>query len=153
VISDPFLSGYLLDGKAKILTTGAGLTPGFTYLVARDDALRDKQLSAALSDFVARVTRAQQYWTAHPDQAAASNATNFKLAPAAALAAAKRSPSAYRPIDDSVIKAQQDESDAFLKLGAISTKLDAKQLFDTRYNKVVAAATTDTGADQTQGTG
>ena len=153
VISDPFLSGYLLDGTARILTTGAGLTPGFTYLVARDDALEDKQLNAALSDFVARVTRAQQYWTAHPDQVAASNAANFKLPPAAALAAAKRSPSAYEPIDDSVIKAQQDESDAFLKLGAISTKLDAKKLFDTRYNKVVAAATAAAGADQAQGGG
>ena len=81
VISDPFLSGYLLDGTARILTTGAGLTPGFTYLVARDDALEDKQLNAALSDFVGRVTRAQQYWTAHPDQVAASNAANFKLPP------------------------------------------------------------------------
>ena len=65
--------------------------------MARDDAFEDKQLNAALSDFVARVTRAQQYWTAHPDQVAASNAANFKLPPAAALAAAKRSPSAYEP--------------------------------------------------------
>ena len=27
VTSDPFLSGLILDGKARILTTGAGLTP------------------------------------------------------------------------------------------------------------------------------
>ena len=153
VISDPFLSGYLLDGTARILTTGAGLTPGFTYLVARDDALEGQAAQRrALGLRRARHTGAAVLDRA-PDQVAASNAANFKLPPAAALAAAKRSPSAYEPIDDSVIKAQQDESDAFLKLGAISTKLDAKKLFDTRYNKVVAAATAAAGADQAQGGG
>ena len=147
VTSDPFLSGLVLDGKARILTTGAGLTPGFTYLVARDDALKDKKLNAAISDFVARVTRAQQYWTSHPDEAAKSNVANFKLPLEAALAAAKRSPSAYEPIDDTVVKAHQTEADAFLKLGAIPAKLDAKELFDTRYNDVVANTASATPAE------
>ena len=52
-----------------------------------------------------------------------------------------------------MITAQQQESDAFLKLGAISTRLDATKLFDTRYNKVVAAATTANGSDQAQAGG
>ena len=56
-----------------------------------------------------------------------------------AWAAANRSHAEYRPIDATVIKAQQAESDAFLGLGVIPKKLVAKDLFDTRYNKVVAA--------------
>ena len=43
VTSEPFLSGQLTDKKARILVTGAGLTPGFTYLVARDDALQGQE--------------------------------------------------------------------------------------------------------------
>ena len=138
VTSDPFLSGLLTDKKARILTTGAGLAPGFTYLVARDDVLKDKKTSAALSDFVARVARAQQWWGAHPAEAAKSTEDTFKLSSEAALASANRSHSEYQPIDATVIKAQQAESDAFLGLGVIPKKLVAKDLFDTRYNKVVA---------------
>jgi len=137
--SDPFLSGLLADKKARILTTGAGLTPGFTYIVARDDALKDKKTSAAISDFVTRVARAQKWAGAHPAEVAKSTEDTFKLSPEASLAAAKRSHAEYLPIDDTVFKAQQAESDAFLGLGVIPKKLAAKDLFDTRYNKAVAA--------------
>ena len=139
VTSEPFLSGQLTDKKARILVTGAGLTPGFTYLVARDDALKDKKTSAALSDFVGRVARAQKWWGEHPEEVAKANEETFKLSPEAALASAKRTKAQYLPIDDAVVAAQQKESDAFLGLGVIPRKLVAKDLFDTRYNKVVAA--------------
>jgi sulfonate transport system substrate-binding protein len=145
VTSDPFLSGLLADKKARILTTGVGLSPGFTYLVARDDALKDKKTNAALADFVARVTRAYKWWNAHPNEVAKSNEATFKLSPEAALAAAKRAQIAYLPIDDKVVKAQQDEANAFLGLGVIPKKLVAKDLFDTRYNKVVASAAAESG--------
>jgi sulfonate transport system substrate-binding protein len=139
ITSEPFLSGLLTDKKARILVSGAGLTPGFTYLVAREETLKDKKTSAALSDFVARVARAQEWWGAHPDEVAKVNEQTFKLSPEAALASAKRVHAQYRPIDDVVVKAQQKESDAFLELGVLKEKLVAKDLFDTRYNKVVAA--------------
>jgi sulfonate transport system substrate-binding protein len=147
VTSDPFLSGQLADKSARVIATGAGLTPGFSYLVARNDALSDKKLNAALSDFVARATRAYVWWNAHPAEVAKSNEATFKLSPEAALAAAKRAPIAYQPIDDVVIKAQQAESDAFLKLGVIKSRLDAAKLFDTRYNKAVSGASTAAGSN------
>jgi sulfonate transport system substrate-binding protein len=139
VTADPFLSNQLLEKKGRILTTGAGLTAGLQYLVARDGALGDKQLDAALADFVPRVARAYQWYAAHPTEAAAIATSTFRIPPAAALQAVKRAPTAYQPIDASIIAAQQSEADTFLALGVLQKKLDVAKAFDKRYNKLVAA--------------
>ena len=47
----------------------------------RRRAAKDKKTSAALSDFVARVARAQKWWGEHPEEVAKANEETFKLSP------------------------------------------------------------------------
>ena len=127
-------------GRRASSSPAPGSLPGSRTSWPATTRCKDKKTSAALSDFVARVARAQKWWGEHPAEVAKANEETFKLSPEAALAAAKRRPRRqYVPIDDTVVAAQQKESDAFLELGVIPKKLVAKDLFDTRYNKVVAA--------------
>ena len=78
------------------------------------------------------------WWNAHPDVVAQNNVDLFKISLPAAQAAAKRAPAAYVPIDSTFVSAQQAEADVFEQLGVITQHVDAKKLFDTRYNKLIA---------------
>jgi sulfonate transport system substrate-binding protein len=138
VTGDPTMSTSLVAKTSQILQSGATFTPGFSYLTARKGALDDPKLSAAMGDFVQRVAKAEVWYNAHPKDAAELVVQNSKVTPDVAQAVVARAPVAYGPIDDSIIAAQQKESDFFFGLGTLEQKLDAKALFDTRYGPKAA---------------
>lgn len=139
-IGEPHLSQALKDGKVRVLATGAPPnTPGFFYLVASDAALADPVRAKAIEDFVARAARATRWQRENPAKAAPALAKRFSVDPALAETILKRAPTGFAPIDDRIVAAHQDEADLFLREGLIRTKLDARAIFDKRYDKIVAA--------------
>src|SRR5690606_37101257 len=56
------LSVAIVNGTARELVSGADFTPGFYYLVARQGALDDELLSAAIGDFAQRLARAEEWF-------------------------------------------------------------------------------------------
>lgn len=139
ILTEPFLTELEQAGKIRIIANGADFTPGFNYLVASDAALADPAKAKAIGDLAARAARAQRWQREHVKKAAPALAKQYNVGIDIAEKIIARSPSKYTPIDNSIIAAHQAEADLFLKEGLIRKKLDASQIFDKRYDSIVAA--------------
>ncbi|KPM56588.1 sulfonate-binding protein [Frankia sp. CcI49] len=131
----------LAKGQDRVLISGAGLLPGFNYLVARDGALSDPKTSAALGDFLGRVARSQDWYNANPDKAAEIVKPIYKVDDAIARKIVTLAPFRYVPIDSAIIDAHQSEADFFTEQGVLKSTVDAAKVFDDRYNPVITEAT------------
>lgn len=139
-IGEPYLTQALDAGKVRVLASGAPPnTPGFFYLVASDAALADPVKAKAIGDLVARAARATRWQRENPAKAAPALAKRYNVDAAIAEKIITRAPASYAPISDAIIAAHQDEADLFFKEGLIRKKLDASQIFDKRYDAIVAA--------------
>ena len=139
-IGEPYLTQALDAGKVRVLASGAPPnTPGFFYLVASDAPLADLVKAKAISDLVARAARATRWQRENPAKAAPALAKRYNVDAAIAQKIITRAPASYAPISDAIIAAHQDEADLFFKEGLIRKKLDASQIFDKRYDDIVAA--------------
>ncbi|MEI4508202.1 aliphatic sulfonate ABC transporter substrate-binding protein [Sphingopyxis sp. CCNWLW253] len=139
-IGEPYLTQALDAGKVRVLASGAPPnTPGFFYLVASEAALADPVKAKAIGDLVARAARATRWQRENPAKAAPALAKRYNVDAAVAEKIIARAPASYAPIDDAIIAAHQDEADLFFKEGLIRKKLDAAQIFDKRYDDIVAA--------------
>ncbi len=139
VTAEPMLSQGLHDGKLRVLAYGGEpLTPGFSFLVASNQALADPKKAALIGDFVERVARATRWERENVDKAAPFVAKFYKITPELAETILKRTPAGYRPVDAAIIAEQQQESDLFFKLGLIRSRVDAAKLFDNRYAAQIA---------------
>ena len=139
-IGEPYLTQALDAGKVRVLASGAPPnTPGFFYLVASDAALADPAKAKAIGDLVARATRATRWQRENPAQAAPALAKRYNVDAAIAEKIIRRAPAIYAPISDAIIATHQDEADLFFKEGLIRKRLDASQIFDRRYDDIVAA--------------
>lgn len=139
-IGEPYLTQALDAGKVRVLATGAPPnTPGFFYLVASDAALADPAKAKAIGDLVQRAARATRWQRENPQKAAPALAKRYNVGADIAEKILTRAPAHYAPIDDAIIAAHQDEADLFFKEGLIRKKLDARAIFDKRYDGVIAA--------------
>jgi sulfonate transport system substrate-binding protein len=139
VTVDPFLSQMLADGKARIIATGGEpLTPDLQYIVASNRVLNDRSRAAALGDFVMHIARSMRKREANPDAEAPFYAKTLGYPIPVIEEYLKRAPARFTPIDRDVISAQQRLADTFFKLGLVSHQIDAAQLFDHRYDAMVA---------------
>jgi len=139
-IGEPYLTQALDAGKVRVLASGAPPnTPGFFYLVASDAALADPAKAKAIGDLVARAARATRWQRENPAKAAPALAKRYNVDAAIAEKIITRAPASYAPISDAIIAAHQDEADLFFKEGLIRKRLDASQIFDKRYDDIVAA--------------
>lgn len=140
VSAEPMISSLVDQGKIRLLAVkDEPLTPEFSFLVARQSALKDLKLQAAMADFVIRVSRAYKWQREHVDVAAPVVAKLYKLPVGIARTVIKRSPLHGVPIDADVIAKQQAETDGFTRAGLIKQHLDVAPLFDTRFNDRIAA--------------
>jgi len=136
--TEPMLSKSIAEGRIRVLVNGgAPFIPGFGYLVASDRALADPARAKLIADFVARAARAVRWRRENVAKAVPYTAKQFNVSPDLAEAILKRNPQHYTPIDASIVSKQQEEADLFYKLGLIHKRVDAKQVFDERYNPVV----------------
>ena len=101
--------------------------------------MADPAKARAIGDLAARAARAQRWQREHVKKAAPALAKQYNVGIDIAEKIIERSPSKYTSIDNSIIAAHQAEADLFLKEGLIRKKLDASQIFDKRYDSIVAA--------------
>jgi sulfonate transport system substrate-binding protein len=139
-IGEPYLTQALDAGKVRVLASGAPPnTPGVFYLVASDAALADPVKAKAIGDLVARAARATRWQRENVTKAAPALAKRYNIDAKTAEKIIRRAPANYTPVNDAIIAAHQDEADLFFKEGLIRKKLDASQIFDKRYDAIVAA--------------
>ena len=139
-IPDPILATLSEGGKARIIGRATAPIRGAAFfLVASDSALKDPAKQAALEDFVARVTRAYQWRIDHPKEAADAIAAHYQLPASLGPGVLERSLQRLAPIDEDTIASQQIAADAFHRIGLIKQRVEARAVFDTRFNAIVAA--------------
>jgi sulfonate transport system substrate-binding protein len=129
---DPYVTLGEQHG-GRTITTGAGLTGGFIFQVARAGALDDPKLEAAIGDYLRRLSRAATWAVTHKDVWAEHYAKITKLPAPVVASTLDRFELTWFPIDRSVAEAQQAEADAFAAAGLIPKAIDVNEVFDFRY--------------------
>lgn len=133
-IWEPYVSFATEKSGARILVDGKTY-PAISYLVASDRAISDKGKAAALSDFVARNTRARTWAQTHVEAYSKTIAKVVGLPEDVALLKQRREGHAPLPIDDRITRLQQNTIDLYVASKLIPKRLDAKDLLDARFTK------------------
>ena len=130
---EPYASQAEVDNGARVLATGEGLLNGLNFQVASDDAIGDTATSAALQDYLNRITKAQLWASDHQQEWSKVWAEQTGLSPQITLAAAKNRPVTAVPVDDSVVASEQKMADAFTGAGLIPDSVDVSGYFTDKY--------------------
>ncbi|HEX3946857.1 MAG TPA: hypothetical protein VHW47_04090, partial [Acidimicrobiales bacterium] len=138
--SQPLTGLDVNAGKARILTTAAGYGMLLDYLTASQSALDNPKKKAAIADFVQRFYNAGNYLRKHRQLAAQTYVKTFGVPLAVAQAAVASVQVIGTPINKTVISYQQEEADAFLKLGLVTKKLNVVQIFTLPFNRQLSKA-------------
>lgn len=120
-------------GGATVVATGAGLIPGNSLLSARTAVIEDEAYTDALTDYIDRYARAQQWRQDNLNEWSAIYASLTGLPEEVVKATETRAPTTLGPITAETITAQQDQSDVYTALGIIG-ELDAADQFDDSFS-------------------
>ncbi|MFI5804832.1 ABC transporter substrate-binding protein [Streptomyces sp. NPDC051561] len=143
-IWDPYTAQVLRTPGTRVLTTGQGLTNGLAFQVASPAALKDKEKSQAIGDYLTRLERAQAWVFKHPEEWAKVWSKETGLPYEVALDAVKRSYGTRVPValDDAAIASEQKIADTFAELRLIPRKFAFGDFVDKRFNGSRPASTT-----------
>ena len=107
---DPYYGNVVRRG-ARIVRDGSGINSGLAFLTSPVDTLDDRAKRAALSDVLARLTRAGQWALAHPADYATIYASLTRLPHEAATDIARRAALAQRGVTGADIDVLQRVAD------------------------------------------
>lgn len=133
-IVQPNLSQLLTEGRIRVLTYGDNLY----YLTASHSALADPGRADAIGDFATRVARATRWQRDNTEEAIPVVTRVYGVTPEVARHMMISSPTRFVPISGAVIERHQQEADLFHRLRLIRAPVDAEQLFDARFNSLIA---------------
>jgi sulfonate transport system substrate-binding protein len=136
---DPYTAQAQLEAGARVIADGTGTANGYSFEVASNEALADARKQAAVGDFLRRVDAAMRYSDAHRDQRAVSWSQETKLALPVTRLAADRGPDLPVPMDDRVVRSEQDLADAFSDAGVIPGRVRFADIVDRRFEGKGAA--------------
>lgn len=127
---------------SRVIADSADYFVSQTVTVARGGALKDPKLSAAIGDYLQRLVRVNRWTKANVDEWAAIYAKATQFPPNLAKPTLSATWQTYRPIDDQVVRIQQQQIDAFAEAGLVPAGLKASDEFDTRFNALIEEAST-----------
>jgi sulfonate transport system substrate-binding protein len=128
---DPFASNNLRLGARK-LTDGEGLISGLGFQVTSQKALSNPGKLRMLADYLGRARRAQAWINSHRDLWAARYAELTKLSFDVTRDMFAYYAPVYVPIEDGVLRAQQELADAYLGEGLLKQAIVVRDIFDAR---------------------
>lgn len=130
---DPYTSQARLESGARVIADGRGTANGYTFIVAGTDALSDAGVNSAIRDYVQRHVKAERWADTHRDEWARTWAKETGLDLEVARAAVAAGPDLPVPLDDEVIRSEQDLADAFTEEGVLPGRVDFARFVDRRY--------------------
>ncbi|TXM78849.1 ABC transporter substrate-binding protein [Methylobacterium sp. WL69] len=135
---EPYTSTAELAGLARVVRDGNGITPGLSFAVASDAALKEKR--ALLADFGERLARARAWALAEPAPYAAVWSKLIGLPEAVPLRWFGRAQYRTVPIDETVIADEQANIDLYVRAGLIpkARAPKAEAIFDTGFPQAAA---------------
>ena len=135
---EPYTSTAELAGLVRVVRDGNGITPGLSFAVASDAALKGKR--ALLADFGERLARARAWALADPAPYAKVWSKLIGLPEAVPLRWFGRAQYRNVPIDEAVIADEQANIDLYVRAGLIpkARAPRAEAIFDTGFPQPAA---------------
>ncbi|WP_020180530.1 ABC transporter substrate-binding protein [Methylopila sp. M107] len=134
---EPYVSQEEVLSGARRVATGAGLTAGLSFQVARDDAIAAKR--PLLEDFLTRLARARKWSLGHVDSYAESWGKLVGVDPKVSKHWLNRARISLAPIDDGVAADQQKAIELYARNGLIKASFDARDSLDPSFAASIAA--------------
>ncbi|MDS1114340.1 ABC transporter substrate-binding protein [Gordonia westfalica] len=133
-IWDPYTAIVQLENNPKTLVTAEGVSNGYGFGIAGDQALADPRRNTAVRELVAGLARASNWAKANPDVWAEKYSAEIGIDPRAGKVAQGRSLRPAVPLDGSVVESQQKLADAFAESGQLQGEVDFAAFVDNRYD-------------------
>lgn len=126
-IWDPYYASAQLEDKAKVLTTGQGLSPNYTFYLASADFV--KQSPQAVKGFIKQINLADKWVQSHKTETAQlfAKSTGVKFNVSQTFINRRPNPSAAAPLTPKVIADQQQLANRFSELKIIPKQIQIKQ--------------------------
>ncbi|MCU1717082.1 ABC transporter substrate-binding protein [Pseudomonas sp. 5P_3.1_Bac2] len=131
---EPYTALAEVNGEARVLVNGRGLSSGNSFIAATDQALADPAKRAALQDYLQRLSQAQVWAYEHLDSFSQTLAKIIGFPVAAARLQFERRQLRWQAVDSQVITEQQETADFYQAQGLISRKLDVAPTFDRSFS-------------------
>ncbi|QLG94590.1 aliphatic sulfonate ABC transporter substrate-binding protein [Pseudomonas yamanorum] len=127
VVWDPYYSAAVVDGSARVLGDGQGLSPAGSFFIASGPFA--KQHPQAIAAILKTFAQAQRLSLDQHDESVELMAKTLGLPPAVVESYFRhRSPTPSRPLDAVDIANQQRTADLFFANGLIPKKVDVQQI-------------------------
>lgn len=139
-IWDPYTAQAEAQLPVRSIAQAKGVTNGYWFGVASDQALADPKRNTALQDLLVRFEKAVRWAQDHPQQWADSYAAAVGLDPKVAAVVQGRSLRLPTELDDDIVASEQTLADLFAASGQIASpapKFD--NWVDRRYNDALRA--------------
>lgn len=137
-IWDPYTAIVQLENTPKTLVTAEGVSNGFGFGIAGDEALADPRRNTAIRELATGIARAANWAKANPDAWAEQYSAEVGIDPRAGKVAQGRSLRPAIALDDSVVASQQKLADAFADSGQLQGQVDFASFVDNRYDESLA---------------
>jgi sulfonate transport system substrate-binding protein len=137
---DPYTAQAEAQLPVRSIAQAKGVTNGYWFGVASDQALADPKRNTALQDLLVRFEKAVRWAQDHPQQWADSYAAAVGLDPKVAAVVQGRSLRLPTELDDDIVASEQKLADLFAASGQIASpapKFD--NWVDRRYNDALRA--------------
>ncbi len=126
-IWDPYYASAQLEDQARVLASGKGLSPNYTFYLAAPNFV--KQYPKAVPGLIKQINQADKWVQSHQAETASAIGQSTGLKPATSDLFIKRRPrpSAAAPLNSKVIAEQQQLADIFTQQGIIPKPISIKQ--------------------------
>jgi sulfonate transport system substrate-binding protein len=137
VLIQPYLAEAVQSG-GQVLALGTSFTKGYSYFLAADSALANTKKAAAIADYLRRYAVAEHWAATHTALWAQDYATANSITLALATPAVNAAISSFVKIGPNEYNSITNEAVAFTQAGLLTTPVDTKTLYTTKFNALVA---------------
>ena len=137
-IWDPYTAIVQLENNPKTLVTAEGVSNGYGFGIAGDEALADPRRNTAVRELALGIARAANWAKANPEEWAEQYSAEVGIVPRAGAIAQGRSLRPAIALDDSVVASEQELADAFADSGQLQGQVDFAKFVDNRYDEALA---------------
>jgi sulfonate transport system substrate-binding protein len=137
VLIEPYLAEAEDQYGAELLAPGSQFTKGYYYFLASNAAMANTKKAAAIEDYLSRVALAENWASTHRSTWAQDYATANNISLPLAQVAIGTGLTSFVKIGPNQYNATANEAKVFEQAGLLSTTLNTKLEFNTKFNDVV----------------
>lgn len=143
-IWDPFTAQAEQQIQVRTIAQARGVTNGYWFGIASDQALADSKRNTALGDLLVRFEKAVQWAKAHPQEWAEKYSAAVGLPLQVAVVSQGRSLRLPSELSDAAIASEQALTDLFVKSDQIQGNPKFADVVDKRFNDTLRPNLVDT---------